>query len=371
MITCEFPPNAGGVGYYVSNLSRKLVERKNEVTVITRKRNSNENAQEFVEGICVRRVPYYPIYPFHASLLTLFISRLLKSLESEFDMVHIHSPWPLPVRTSLPIMTTVHTPMRVDARHHEIFDLKSLFEKMQSATVYPPMESELFTISRKITVVSQTVALELEEYGFNSPEIRVVKNGVDSRSFFPCKSKDDNEEYVLYAGVLRARKGLFDLVQSASDVCKIRPNTKFIICGAGPFRKRMERAVKKMGLTRQFVFLGYVSRDKLIHTFQNATVQVIPSHYEGLPTVLLEGMACGLPVVATDIGGNNEVINSGVNGFLVPPKSPNALAEAILRLLNDPWLRENLGIAARNTVLMNYTWDKVTDIMTECYESII
>ena len=168
MVASEFPPNSGGVGYYVYNLSRKLVEKKNDVTVITRKRDSNEMALEFVDGICVRRIPYFPIYPFHAALLVVFINKLLKSLEREFDIVHMHTPWPLPVRTSLPIITTVHTPMRVDAKYHEIFDFKSLFEKVQSASVYPPMESKLFEISKEVTAVSRNVALELGEYGLDS-----------------------------------------------------------------------------------------------------------------------------------------------------------------------------------------------------------
>ena len=89
-----------------------------------------------------------------------------------------------------------------------------------------------------------------------------------------------------------------------------------------------------------------------------------------MPTVLLEAMSCGLPVVATDIGGNNEVISSGVNGFLVPPKSPKDMAEGLLKLLNDAPLREKVGVAARNTILTNYTWDKVTDKIMECYKDI-
>lgn len=371
MIASELPPCSGGVAYYVYNLSKKLVERKHNVDVITPKRNSGQMTLEIVEGIRVWRVPYYRFYPFHVSLLKLRVNKLFQSLENEFDIVHIHSPMPLAVKTSLPIITTVHTPMRIDARHHEIIDLTSLLEKMQSAIAYPPVEQELFRMSTRITAVSRTVAYELGEYGLDSSKITVVANGVDSQSFFPCRQKNNNEEYVLYTGGLKARKGLFDLIQCASYVSKIRPSTKFILCGRGPYRKKIERAVENMGLEKQVVFSGYVSRNDLINLYQNATVQVVPSHYEGMPTVLLEGMSCGLPVVATDIGGNNEVVNSGVNGLLVPPKSPEVMAEAIVRLLDDVSFRENMGKVARNTILMHYTWDKVADKILECYESMI
>jgi glycosyltransferase involved in cell wall biosynthesis len=371
MISSELPPGSGGVAYYVYNLSKKLAERKHDVDVITLKRNSGQLTLEFIDGIRVRRVPYYRFYPFHVSLLKLLVNKLFKSLESEFDIVHIHSPMPLPVRTSLPIITTVHTPMRIDAIHHEIIDLKSLLEKMQSTIVYPPVEQELFRISRRITAVSRTVSSELGEYGLDSTKITVVGNGVDSQSFFPCRQQNNNEEYVLYTGGLKARKGLFDLIQCASYVSKIRSRTMFIICGRGPYRKKIEHAVTKMGLEKRVIFPGYVSRNDLIHLYQNATVHVVPSHYEGMPTVLLEAMSCGLPVVATDIGGNNEVVKSGVNGFLVPSKRPEVMAEAVVKLLDDVSLRENMGTLARNTILMHYTWDKVADKILECYERMI
>lgn len=370
MITSEFPPYSGGVGYYVYNLSKRLVESNNNVTIITCKRNSNQMYQEFVEGICIRRVPFYPIYPFHSLLLKFSINRLFKLLENNFEIVHVHSPMPLLVKTSLPIITTVHTPMLIDSRYHEIFDFKSLFEKVQSSIIYPPMESDLFRSSTKITTVSQTVALELREYGLDTSKIIVVKNGVNSQTFLPCKKRDSAEEYILFTGVLRARKGLFDLIRSASYVCKIKPSTKFIICGKGPFRKKMENEVKKLGLEKQVIFLGYVSRNELIHIFQNATLQVIPSHYEGMPNTLLEGMSCGLPIVATDIGGNNEVIVSGINGFLVPPKSPQIMAEVILKLLNDSTLRKEIGEKARSTIEKYYTWDKIADNILEVYKKI-
>jgi len=371
MITPEYPPKSGGIGYYVYNLSKKLVAKNHHVTVLTRKRNSDQKVQEFKDGIYIQRVPFYPIYPFHASLLKFFINKFFKLIEFNFDIVHIHSPMPLPVKTCLPIITTVHTPMRIDAKYHEVFDFKSLFEKVQSTLLYPPMESELFELSKKITTVSRTVALELREYGLDSSEISIVENGVDTNSFFPNKQKTSNKEYILYAGVLRARKGLFDLIRCADYVNKVRPNTKFVICGRGSFRKKIEKAVKKMGLEKQVIFLGHVSRNKLINTYQNATIQIIPSHYEGMPTTLLEGMSCGLPVIATDIGGNNEVITSDVNGILVPPKCPEELAKAILRLLADRSFREKIGIAARKLVEEHYNWDRISVNIQKFYEKML
>jgi glycosyltransferase involved in cell wall biosynthesis len=139
----------------------------------------------------------------------------------------------------------------------------------------------------------------------------------------------------------------------------------------GPYLRVFQEKIRKMGLQKRVIYMGYVTREKLIQLYKNATVHVLPSHYEGFPTVLLEAMSCGLPVVATNIGGNNEVISSGVNGLLVPPKCPEAMADAILRLIGDASLREQIGKAARKTVEDNYTWDKISEKFIKCYESIV
>lgn len=370
MITREFPPKSGGIGYYVYNLSKKLVERGHQITVITRG-SVNKTKKEVVDGIQLFRVPFFPLYPFHIWIHGAFVNRLFRKLEPRLTLVHLHTPVPPPIKTSLPLITTVHTPMKVDARHHEILDFYSLAEKVQSMVVYPPIELKLLRASKKITTVSKSVARELKEYGLNPTEITVVGNGVDEKTFVPMLNKEQTETYVLYTGILRARKGLFDLIKCAEYVCKVYSDVKFVVCGRGPFLLKLEKEIQKMDLQRKIVLLGYVKRSKLIQIYQNATIHVVPSHYEGLPTTLLEAMSCGLPVVATDIGGNNEVISFGENGFLVPPKSPEDMAKVIIRLLDDASLREKIGGAARKTIEEHYTWDKVADNILKCYKSIL
>ena len=117
-------------------------------------------------------------------------------------------------------------------------------------------------------------------------------------------------------------------------------------------------------------FLGHVEKSKLIELYQNATIFVLPSHYEGLPTTLLEAMSCGLPVVATAVSGNLDVIESGKNGILVPIKSPDRMAEAVSFLLDNEKLRTELGIAARKTIEQKFTWSAISDKILRCYYSI-
>jgi len=370
MVTREFPPESGGIGYYVYNLSRKLLERGNEVTVLTRG-SATKTTKEAVDGIEVFKVSFFPLYPLHMWIHGIFVNTLFKSLEGALTLVHLHTPISPPVKTSLPIITTVHTCMKFDARYHEILDPLSLAEKVQSMVASPHTESKIFRISKSITTVSLSVAKELKQYGLDSDRITVVGNGVDEKLFSPSRNRKPVEEYVLYTGVLRARKGLFDLIECAKHVCETHPYTRFLICGNGPFFPRLQEKVLKMGLQERILFLGHVTREKLVHLYQNATIHVVPSHYEGLPTVLLEAMSCGIPVVATNVGGNGEVISSGVNGLLVPPKSPEIMAKAISRLLDDRALRERIGRAARKTIEEHYTWDKIVENVMKCYENTL
>jgi glycosyltransferase involved in cell wall biosynthesis len=370
MVTREFPPLSGGIGYYVYNLAKKLIERGHHVIVVTRG-TANKTVRNNVDNIDVFWTTFFPIYPFHLMVHGYFVNRIIKSLSSEITLLHLHSPLPPPIFTRIPIITTVHTPSKVDARHHEIIDFSSLAERLQSGVYYPHVEQKLFALSNLVTSVSYSVSKELQEYGLNPNDVKVVGNGVDEKTFTPITEKNNEKKYVLFTGVLRARKGLFDLIECAAVVCKKRRDVKFVICGDGPFLLQSIEMVRKKNLQDKILFLGRVNRLKLTETYQNATVQVVPSHYEGLPTVMLEGMACGLPVVATNVGGIGETIVHGENGFLVPPHAPLEMSHYVLKLLENAQLREKIGRAARKTIMKSFSWDKIADNILECYESIL
>jgi glycosyltransferase involved in cell wall biosynthesis len=370
MITREFPPLSGGIGYYVYNLAQTLLKRGHDIRVVTRGSAKRTERRE-VDGLEVFYATFFPLYPFHLGVHGYFVNKIVRSLECEVEIIHLHSPLPPPVYTSLPIVTTVHTPSKIDARYHEIMDFSSLAERIQSGLFYPPIEKKLFKLSNLITTVSYSVSRELEEYGLNSNQIKVVGNGVNVKVFTPNPEHRDKEKYILFTGVLRARKGIFDFIDCGASVCKERPDVKFIVCGDGPFLPKALERVKRKNLQRQIIFLGRVSRSTLIETYQNAIAQIVPSHYEGLPTVMLEGMACGLPVIATNVGGNCEVIIHGQNGFLVPPRDPQSMSSYVLKLLDDSQLREKIGSSARLTIEQNFSWDRIADNILECYSSVL
>jgi glycosyltransferase involved in cell wall biosynthesis len=363
-----------GIANYVYNISLKLLERGHEVTVITRGfgRKIEEDHLHISNAVVrVFRVPTIPLYPFHVHAQGLLARRLFKMLEPDLEILHVHSPYVPAVKTSLPIITTIHTLERVDISHYEEITPRSLAFRM-SANIFASMESDLFGKSRMLTAVSNHVFNELKKFYGLRREGVVLGNGVDETQFLPLVSKAAGTgEYVLFVGRMDYRKGLFDLTRCAKYVCDERPDVSFVLVGNGPLASSTNRESRRMGLEKNVVFAGYVSRRHLIQLYQNASVCVIPSHYEGLPTVMLEAMACGVPVVATNIGGHVDVISHGTNGYLVPAGSPKSMANTISMLLKSQELRAKIGRAARCTIEEKYTWDRISERMMHCYDRVL
>jgi glycosyltransferase involved in cell wall biosynthesis len=372
MITREFPPHCGGLGYYVYYLSKKLVERGHQVQVITRGTLSKYSIEN-IDGINLYRAPFFPIYPLHIHLHGFFVNKLLKFLEPHLNIIHLHSPLPPPIKTSLPIITTFHSPCRraFEKSYRDAKDIRSLAEQLQTMVVYPPIELKIIDLSTKITSVSLNVSKELSSYGLDPSKITVVENAVDTEFFSPRLLDAERETNILFVGILRSGKGISEIISCAKLVCDKRPDAKFVICGDGPLLGTLRSHVFKIGLQKQIIFLGYVNRTRLLQLYQNAMVLFHPSSHEGLSTVILEAMSCGLAVVANDIPGNRAVILSGINGILVSHKSPETMADSILELLNDDKLRQKIGKAAIVTIRNNFSWDKTVDKMISCYHELL
>ncbi|AYK15552.1 glycosyltransferase family 4 protein [Methanosarcina flavescens] len=363
--SAKFPPEEG-IGNYIYNMSKEFIRKGHQVTVITR--GSSKAQEENFEGIRLYRAPFFPLYPLHVQVHGVFVNKLFASIKSDFDVVHYHTPLPPPIKTNLPTVTTVHTPMKTDTGMVELVNPFSLAVKLQGK-VSCLIESRLFNISDIITSVASSVSQELGEYGLNPGDVEVIGNGVDENLFCPIQNKT-NEKYILYTGRLSYRKGLVDFIECGISVCSRYPDVNFKLTGKGPLFEKLKGIVHESGYQDRFEFLGHVEKSKLIELYQNATIFVLPSHYEGLPTTLLEAMSCGLPVVATAVSGNLDVIESGKNGILVPIKSPDRMAEAVSFLLDNEKLRTELGIAARKTIEQKFTWSAISDKILRCYYSI-
>jgi len=368
VLSTPFPPEEG-IGYYTYNLSKILIKKGHEVTVLTRG-NGGKIQRQMVDGIKVIRAPFIPLYPIYLYLHGIWMNKIFKSLEPDMDIVHFHTPLPPIVKTSRPTLTTIHTPMLTDYRLVKMQAMYTIVSKISARFVSYPLERKLIKKSDMVTTLTNSIAEELKEHYLDQEGVIVTGNGVDEKIYHPKqKEVKDNKKYILFAGRIDREKGLYDLVECGKQICNERSDVIFVIAGKGRDLKKLIRKVRKAGLQDNFVFLGQVEKDKLVKLYQNATIFVLPSYHEGLPTVLLEAMSCGLPVIVTDVRGNRDLISNGENGIIVPPRAPKKLAEAIDILLKDNITKSYLGKNARKAIEENYTWDAVSNRFLSCYKS--
>jgi glycosyltransferase involved in cell wall biosynthesis len=263
--------------------------------------------------------------------------------------------------------------MLTDYRNVKLESMRIMSLKLTSRFVSYQVESKLLKASDIVMTVSSSVAQELmEEYKLSPERIFIVGNGVDEKFFHPEKEKNEgNNRYILFVGKIDREKGVFDLLECGRHLCKEMSNISFILAGQGKDFKTLKKEVIRVGLQEKFILLGQVDKKKLVKLYQNATLFVFPSYHEGLPTVILEAMSCSLPIIATNVRGNRELISHGKNGILIPSRDTKKMTETILALLNDDKMRQLLGKNARKTIEDNYTWNIISNRIFKIYESTL
>lgn len=364
LIPAPFPPEEG-IGYYVYNLTKKLQSYGHEVTIVTRGKTAES---ENIEGIKLIKLPFVRLYPFHIQLHGRYVNNYLRKHKDEFDLIHVHTPLaPIP-KTKLPVVCTVHTSVVGDSEHIEVVDLKSLFIKLYSPTMGKYLVSKLIRSSRCVMTVSPAIANELERFYCYQGAV-IVGNGINPEEFVvPNENKE--RDYLLYVGRLSYRKGVLDLIKAIEIVSKER-EIHLIVCGKGDIEKELVNYVDNNHLQKQVIFKGHVSRLELIELYKSAKAFILPSHYEGLPTTLLEAMAARTPVIVSDIPAIKGLIEDGVNGLLYETGSIKELSEKIVILLKDEQLADTMSINGYQTIVSGYTWDTITRAILRCYDQAI
>ena len=370
LTSAPFPPKEG-IGFYVWNLSRYLQRAGHSVQVITRG-TLNATFREEYAGIPIWKASFAPLYPFHVHLHSIFVDRLLRRLAPEIELLHAHTPLVRLPTVKFPTLVTAHTSMRADIRAIKFTSAFELMMKLQAPVSYA-LEGELLFKSNHVVAVSSSVAGELRPNNEGLGMVKVLGNGVDTEVFQPAEvGSQPVKPCILAAGRLAPGKGWKDLIDAARLVVREQPSSRFYIAGCGPLEKSLRRYIQAQQLASNVFLLGHVSdRVQLAELYRGAAVFVHPALHEGLPTVLLEAMACGRPVVATAVSGALDVIEHGRNGFLVPPSDPIQMAESIMTCLSDPEMSREVGVCARKTIEARYSWQVVSGSYIDEYEQLL
>jgi glycosyltransferase involved in cell wall biosynthesis len=227
---------------------------------------------------------------------------------------------------------------------------------------------DLFTITKKdkysfrgaqrVIVCSQAVKNLVSHY---TDKISLIHNGISLDKFSPTSPENaiafrhqlnvpEDTILVGYMGTLIAKKGIFDFIEMAVIISRIMPKVCFVIAGMPKAQEPaliidLKKRIDELGLTQRFIWLGFLSRPEDV--LPCLDVFVFPSHYEAFGRVIIEAMACGVPVVTTDCEGPLEIIEDGVTGLVCPCRNPQAMAQRVLGLLKDKGLMRKLSIQGR------------------------
>jgi glycosyltransferase involved in cell wall biosynthesis len=215
----------------------------------------------------------------------------------------------------------------------------------------------------------------LREYAFETtPDvpIDVVSNAIELSEFTPPRHRNhDGPVRLLFVGRFNAFKNVETLLEAAGCLKEMGVNNfELQLIGDGERRPNLERLAVERDLTRHVHFLGWVDRDAIVDRYRQADLFVTATTWEGMPNTVLEGMACGLPVVATRASGLDELVREGVNGYLVDINDPITLADRLADLIDNPYERRRMGKESRRIAEQEFAWEYITEQYVEIYERI-
>ena len=379
LVTHFFPPHVGGIEKVSYEQSTRLTQSGYEFDVLTSK--TKGQTRHPTKGINVFGYPSLKFadrfgvpYP----ILTLKAYKLFAKTIRNCDLVHAHGHVYMSSCLAGFLAKKYNKPFIV-TQHNTFIDYKSLLNTIENLNDAIIGKSVLKNADRILTVSKETMKYVLR-LGADKTKTSVMYNGVDTNCFQSAKKDESknklglpqNRKIVFSARRLVYKNGLDTLIESAYLLAKNHPEVLFVVAGKGPSRNMIEERIKQLGIEKNIKLAGFVPDELLPVYYGAADLFLLPSASgEGLPLVLFEAMSCGLPVVATTVGGTPEIVEHMKNGVLVPPQDPQAIADALSKLLGETEIVTKIGEQAKHYIHNNLSWKENARQLLEVYQKLL
>jgi len=376
IVTNVFLPSVGGIQIVTYEQSKRLLQKNFDPKIVTNRiQTPKKYVYDKINVECYESmnagfrvgipytIPTIPSFP-------VFTKNIKNS-----KIIHAHGH---PYLTSLIAgkLAKYYEKPFILTQHNTFIDYNNIFNYIEKGNDLTVGKETLKQADKIITVSNATKEYVLS-LGANPNKIKVLHNGVDLKRFKPLplvkaemRKKlgiPKDAKVVLTVRRLVYKNGVDTLIDAANLAVKKKPALVFIIAGKGPDMASVQSQIEQLGLEKNIKLTGFVADQDLSLYYNTADLFVLPSKSgEGLPLVALEAMACGLPVIATNVGGINEIMVKGF-GKLVPANNPEALTDAILEFAD---INSDTG-ELRAIVEAQYSWDKNVDKLIEIYEELI
>jgi glycogen(starch) synthase len=395
-ISYEHPAgiSGGGIGTYIGQISALMAARGHSVEAFSGTLSDSPSTIK-LDGYRLNLIPAKNTTEFRARVVAIFSERhtaqpfdIIESPEYGADGLEIKKAFP-----NLPLTLKLHTPAFLIAKLNELknrvtdklrFVIGGLIrlQRIKFYWVYDKKsdpEYELFNLANSVSSPSISLAKIVAIHWKSQKQITVIPypfqtNGYE---FKPVNLPQKTEIVITFIGRIEKRKGIMDLMKAVPAILNSFPDIKFRFAGSpslSPVKglNMEEYLVKKLAkYSGSLEFLGLRPYQQIPLIIQESHICVFPSLWENFPNVCLEAMLGGRVVIGTNNGGMADIITNNINGILIPPGSPMAIAEAVKKLCGNPSLIRSMGNAARQTVMERYNGNVIGKLTEDFYRQII
>ena len=387
--------DSGGQNVYVGELARNLSARGHQVDVFTRWDNEAlPRVVTWIPGVRVVHIEAGPHTTIEKEYLFDYMPEFTKNMVAfihqesvEYELVHANF-W-MSAMVASDIKQTLQIPFVVT--FHALGYIRKIYQGTDDK--FP---SERIDIEKQIVKEADHIIAECPQdrddlmmyYQAPQEKITVIPCGFNPHEFYPLDKLlarmvlklDPKEFIVLQLGRIVPRKGIDNVIQAMAKLRKTSTQARLLVVGGetddldpqkNPEIARLQEVTRAAGLFDNVTFTGRKQRDVLKYYYAAADVFITTPWYEPFGITPLESMACGTPVIGSNVGGIKYTVEDGKCGFLVPPNDPDALAIRIFELLHDESMRAAMRLNAIRRVNTLFTWSKVTDMVVSLYERVL
>lgn len=378
LITKMYPPRTGGGGTYAYELANALGELGHEVDVYTQAVSEEDESVETHSNVDVTRITKERPLVVFSTLYFSIACRFAIDFE-EYDVIHgtlmpastiAFGPWFLDGLDASLVLTS-HGTSYDEARSVDPVGFADYLFQYFFHPVNVLMDLIAGRWANQIIAVSDHTREQLRDlYRFDEDKLTTVPPGIDTERFRPVDeihpAVEPNRETILVVSRLDPRKGIDKAIHAFAQLD--RPNAELLIGGTGRLESSLMELATELGVREDVRFLGFVPDEEMVSLYASVDLFVLPSEYEGFGIVFMEAMACGTPVVGTDVGGIPTAVEEGETGYLVPRDGVDELSERMTEMLTNPEAYEQLSKASRKWA-ETHNWNTIAKRVSKIYHS--
>lgn len=364
----EYPPLGGGAGNATSYIMREFSQIPGlEVDLVTSSTDNSFHLERIGENIKIHKLPIGKnqknmhfqsqkdllVYSWKAFF---YSKKIIK--KNKYDLTHSFFTVPCGY-LSLVLKRKYKIPYIISLRGADVPGFSERFSFIYF--LLTPIIRKIWK-NASMVIACSTGLKELAKKTNADQKIEVIPNGINIELFKPDASKKPADKFIITLGGTRltGRKGIKYLIEAVSELQSQYPQIRLKIIGDGDEKENLERQCQELNISSKIQFLGKINNKELPPYYQEASLFVLPSLNEGMSNAMLEALASGLPIVATDTGGARELIKDGINGYIIKFKNSTDIAEKVEKFLKDNQLGINMGNESRK-IAGSMSWKNVAE----------